>query len=323
MSARDQVTLRRLQYAVAVEDVLSFRRAAELCGVSQPSLSSQLAELEEGLGVRLFERDRRRVLVTPAGAAILERARRILAEVDELVRVAETQRDPLFGSLRLGVIPTIAPYLLSWATPRLAEAYPQLTVEWIEDKTEALVRGVIGGELSGALLALEAELGELATTVVAPDRFVLAGARDHPLMQAKNPATSAELRGESVLLLDDGHCFRQQALEVCTAARARELELRATSLTTLVQMVTQGAGVTLLPEIALHVELQRSNLAIRRFDAPPRRTIALAWRKHSPLGPAFEALAAPLARACADAVGAAAATRASAQPRVTASQSTS
>ena len=297
----DGITLRRLQYAVAVADTLSFRRAAERCGVSQPSLSSQLAELEAGLGVRLFERDRRRVLITSAGEALVERARRILVEVDELYRAAAERTDPLKGSLRLGIIPTIAPYLLSHASPRVSAAYPELTIEWVEDKTEALVRGVSSGELDGALLANEAELGALATAPVATDEFWLAGPAAHPLLQAETPADIDELEGERVLLLDDGHCFRQQTLEVCTAARARELELRATSLHTLVQMVAQGAGLTLLPEMSLHVELQRAGLKIRRFASSPHRTIALASRPRSPLGPALEALAVPLRAACDDA----------------------
>ncbi len=285
-------TLRQLQYAIAVADSLSFRRAAERCHVSQPSLSAQLAQMEAALGVRLFERDRRRVLVTAAGRELIERARLILRETDDLVELARRSGDPLSGTLRIGVIPTISPYLLPRLTPALHVAFPRLTALWAEDKTEVLVRKLEAGTLDAALLALEADIGDVEHEIVGPDSFVLATPVGHPLGVKLSPAKASELRDVSVLLLDDGHCLREQALSFCSGAKAHELEFRATSLTTLAQMVAGGAGVTLLPEIAVPTEARRAELSIRRFTQPaPKRTIALVWRKRSPLGPALRKLA--------------------------------
>ncbi len=288
-------TLRQLQYVVAVADTLSFRKAAEKCHVSQPSLSAQVAQLEDVLGVRLFERDRRRVLLTSVGKELVEGARRLLVETDALEDAAKRAGDPLSGSLRLGIIPTVSPYFLPTAAPVLRKAYPRLTVQWLEDKTEVLVRELERGSLGGALVALEAELGDVESAVVAEDPFVLVTPKDHPLGARRDAASPSELRGEDVLLLDEGHCFRTQALALCSKARAHELEFRATSLTTLTQMIASGAGVTLLPQLAVPTEVQRSQLRVRPFTDPaPRRTIALIWRKRSPLAPALQQVAATL-----------------------------
>jgi LysR family transcriptional regulator, hydrogen peroxide-inducible genes activator len=286
-------TLRQLQYAVAVAEWLSFRKAAEHCHVSQPSLSAQIAQMEGALGVRLFERDRRRVLVMAAGREIIKRARTILRQTDDLVELARRAGDPLSGTLRIGVIPTISPYLLPRLTSALRAAYQRLTILWVEDKTEVVVRSLEAGTLEAALLALEADLGDVEREIIGPDPFVLATPVGHPLGTKASPAKASELRDASVLLLDDGHCFREQALAFCSGAKAHELEFRATSLTTLAQMVAGGAGVTLLPEIAVATEAKRAELSIRPFAHPsPRRTIALVWRKRSPLSPALRQLAA-------------------------------
>jgi LysR family hydrogen peroxide-inducible transcriptional activator len=291
MSAPHPYTLRQLQYAVAVADTLSFRQAAERCRVAQPSLSAQLAQLEDALGVRLFERDRRHVLITPAGAELLVRARRLLVEADDLVAAARQLGDPLTGSLRIGVIPTISPYLIPAIAPALRAAFPALELRWIEDKTEVLVRRLDDGTLDAALLALEAEIGDVEVEIVARDPFVLALPRDHPLARGKGALPAARVRAEPVLLLDEGHCFRSQALAYCGGREARELEFRATSLPTLVQMVAGGAGVTLLPALALATETPRGAVAIRPLAPVPHRTIALVWRRRSPLGAAFRPLA--------------------------------
>ena len=281
-------SLRQLQYAVAVADELSFRRAAARCRVSQPSLSAQLAQLEDVLGVRLFERDRRRVLVTAAGKDIVERARRLLADADALLDAGKRASDPFVGTLRVGVIPTIAPYALPSIAPRLRKRFPQLTVAWREDKTEVLAATLQAGELDAALLALEAEIGDVDREIIADDPFVLAARHSDPLAKKATPVQTSELRGAEVLLLDDGHCFRDQALDVCTMGRAREGEFRATSLTTLVQMVAGGSGVTLLPELAVATEAARAGLTVRPIaSAKAHRTIALVWRKRSPLAPAL------------------------------------
>jgi LysR family hydrogen peroxide-inducible transcriptional activator len=288
-------SLRQLQYAVAVAEALSFRKAAEHCHVSQPSLSAQLAALEQALGLRLFERDRRHVLITPIGRQLVARARQVLQETEDLVESARRAGDPLAGNLRVGVIPTISPYLLPCAAPALRLAYPRLAVFWIEDKTEVLVRALDQGGLEAALLALEAPIGDLEREVIALDPFVLATPRGHPLGERKAPVALKELRGQAFLLLNDGHCFREQALAFCSGAKARELEFRATSLSTLAQMVAGGAGVTLLPELAVPTETRGAQLRVRRFSKPaPHRTIALVWRRHSPLEPALRQLATTL-----------------------------
>jgi LysR family hydrogen peroxide-inducible transcriptional activator len=296
-------TARQLQYAVALADTRSFRQAARLCGVSQPSLSAQLAQLESALGVRLFERDRRRVLPTQAGEALIARARRLLVEGDDLVDAARRLADPRAATLRLGVIPTISPYLLPRIVPALRRA--GLTVRWTEDKTPSLVAAVESGALDGALLALEADLGDLAREPIARDPFVLAAPRTHPLGRKKAAAELAELRGTDVLLLDDGHCLRDQALAVCAHARTHELDFRATSLSTLAQMVSTGAGVTLLPRLAVATESRHAALAIRPLaDGRAHRTIGLCWRPTSPLVPTLREVAAairPLAEAEVDA----------------------
>jgi LysR family transcriptional regulator, hydrogen peroxide-inducible genes activator len=285
-------TLRQLQYVVAVADTLSFRRAAERCHVSQPSLSAQLAQVEEALGVRLFERNRRRVLATAAGKDIVERARLVLREADDLEQSARRLGDPLAGTLRIGVIPTISPYLLPSLTPHLKKEFPALTLVWVEDKTSTLIARLDAGTLDAALLALEADIGEVEHAVIADDPFVLVLSPEDPLAKSKRPATTAELRGAGVLLLDEGHCFRTQALELCGSARATELEFRATSLSTLVQMVAGGSGITLLPALAVETETQRAELKVRPFAQPaPHRTIALVWRKRSPLGPSLRTVA--------------------------------
>jgi LysR family hydrogen peroxide-inducible transcriptional activator len=296
--SRPWFTLRQLQYAAAVAELLSFRRAAEQCRVSQPSLSAQIGELEQSLGVRLFERDRRRVLLTTAGREILERVRRCLTEADDLVTAARRLGDPLDGPLHVGVIPTVSPYLLPRITPALRREFPRLVLRWVEDKTPALVQALEAGDLDAALLALEADLGELERDEIASDPFVLATPAGHPLGARTGAAAPAELQGAGVLLLDDGHCFREQALAFCAGAKARELEFRATSLSTLAQMVAGGAGVTLLPLLAIPTETRRAGLRIRPFAPPgPHRTLGLVWRPGSPLGPALRRVAATMRRA--------------------------
>jgi LysR family hydrogen peroxide-inducible transcriptional activator len=224
------------------------------------------------------------VLLTTAGREVIERARRVLREVDDLAQAAARAADPLGGRLAIGVIPTISPYLLPAAAPALRRAYPRLTVAWREDKTADLVHALQAGTIDAALLALEADIGDVEREVIARDPFVLATPPRHPLGAAAAPARAAELREAPVLLLDDGHCFRDQALSVCSRARVRESEFRATSLTTLAQMVAGGAGVTLLPELAVPTEAARSGLRVRAFSDPaPFRTVGLVWRRGFPL----------------------------------------
>jgi len=291
------LSLRQLQYAVAVADTLGFHKAAALCHVSQPTLSAQVQQLESVLGLPLFERDRRRVLVTPAGQEVVQRARRILLEVGDLIAAATRAREPFTGTLRIGVIPTIAPYLLPELTPKISAAYPKLAVVFREEKTSDIVRDLNEGALDAGLLALEADLGDCAHAEIAKDDFVAALPRGHALAKKKRLEVS-DLEGARVLLLDEGHCFRDQALSLCAKGHAQEPSFRATSLSTLAQMVSSGAGITLLPELAVAVENRRGQLEIRPFARPvPGRTIALVWRRKSPLADAFTKFADTLRRA--------------------------
>ena len=284
------VTLRQLQYIVAIAEHGSFRRAAETCHVAQPSLSAQVAVAERALGVQLFERTGRRVRVPAAAAPLIAQARRILVAAGDLQALARQRSDPFRGTLRIGVIPTVCPYLLPDVARPLARAYPDLTIEWSEERTARLVEQLRDGAIDAAVVALEADLRGLAHEPLGWDPFLLAVAPGHPLARGKRKPTIDVLDGTRVFLLDDGHCFRDQALQLCTRAGAKETAFRATSLATLVQMASASGGVTLLPAIALAVENRRGQLTVRRFEPPgPGRTLALAWRRGS-------ALRAPLVR---------------------------
>lgn len=286
-------TLRQLEYVVAIEDRGGFQAAADACHVTQPGLSAQVRQLEEDLGVQLFERGRKPVLVTPAGAEILARARTVLAEVDDLEEVARSLTRPFCGLLRLGVIPTVAPFVLPSVLPAVRRAYPELRLELHEGQTADLVEALGHGHLDLLLVALEAPLGDLESTPLIEDPFVLAVPRDHRLARRKR-VQERDLDGETVLLLEDGHCLRDQALSVCSRAGASELgDFRASSLTTLMHMVASGAGLTLLPALAARGDMEAldRDLVLVPFGRPvPTRTIGFAWRRTSPRTEEFEAL---------------------------------
>jgi LysR family hydrogen peroxide-inducible transcriptional activator len=273
-------SLRQLQYLLAVAELRGFRRAAEACGVAQPSLSAQVSQLEQALGVQVFERDAKGVRVTQAGEAVLARARQVLVAAGDLNEAARQQGDPLSGTLRIGVIPTVCPYLLPEVAPALRRALPKLQIIWSEDKTQALLEAIDRAQLDGVILALDPRIHHLEHDAIGDDPFVLAAAPQHPLMKQRSPASPDVLRGAAVFLLEDGHCFRDQALALCGASGAVEADLRATGLSTLVQMVGAGTGVTVLPRLAVGVENRRSQLAVRPFKRPaPVRRLVLAWRK--------------------------------------------
>jgi LysR family hydrogen peroxide-inducible transcriptional activator len=292
------VTLRQLQYLVAVADRKSFRKAAEACHVSQPSLSEQIALAESALGVKLFERSQRGVVPTAAGQALLPSIRAICHQAFDLSDAAKRFADPFAGRLRVGAIPTVAPYLLPALAPLLRATYPKLSFLWTEDKTHVLVDRLRRGELDAAILALEADIGELSHVVLGKDSFVLATGADHPLAKSNKPARLSELDGHPVLLLDEGHCFRRQVLSFCERVGVEEAGFRATSLATLVQMTAGGEGVTLLPTLAVAVENRLGSLVVRRF-APkaPARTLALCWRTGSALAPTLDPVGQTLRKA--------------------------
>ena len=289
------LTLRQLQYALGVARLGSFRKAAEACAIAQPSLSAQVAQLESTLGVVLFERRARGVVVTEAGREILDRAERTLLAADDLVAAAERRRDPDAGTMRVGVIPTVAPYLLPEVAPRLRQRFPRLQLLWVEEKTAVLLARLEAGTLDAAIVALDQDLGDLEHEELGRDPFLLAVPVGHRLGRARAPARLAQLEGETVLVLDDGHCFRDQVLSVCQRAGADEASVRATSLSTLAQMVAGGAGITLLPQLATATENRARALVLRPFGARgPSRTLVLAWRRTLPAASTVKAAAAVL-----------------------------
>ena len=291
-------SLRQLQYLVAVAELGGFRKAAEACGVSQPSLSAQVAQLEGAIGVQVFERGPRGVRVTAAGALIVDRARHLFLAARDLDDTARQQGDPFTGTLRLGVIPTVCPYLLPEVAGPLRTRLPNLRLIWSEDKTAPLVDQIDDARLDGAIVALDDHIAHLEHAPLGDDPFVLAAAPGHALMKHRGPASTALLDGATVFLLDDGHCFRDQALALCGARGARAADLNATGLSTLVQMVGGGSGVTLLPTLALAVENRRGQLAVRRFKSPPpMRKIVMAWRKGSAMKQPLDAIAVAIRQA--------------------------
>ena len=297
------LSLRQLHYVVAVADCLGFHRAAERCHVSQPTLSAQVKQVEELLEVVIFERDRRRVLITASGEKVVAHARRVLREAADLIGATKELHTAGAGTLRIGILPTIAPYLLPEIVPAARGRFPKLQLIFREDRTATLVADLREGRIDAAVLALEADIGEWAVGRIAKDEFVVALPRGHRLAVGK-PIDPGDLHDEVVLLLEDGHCFRSQVLSVCQRATATEGEYRATSLATLAQMVATGAGITLLPQIALAVENRRDQLVMRPFKRPaPHRTLALIWRPQSPFAVTLQGLAASFRSAAMTALG--------------------
>jgi LysR family hydrogen peroxide-inducible transcriptional activator len=291
-------SIRQLQYLIAVADLGGFRRAAEACGVAQPSMSAQIAQVERALGVQVFERGARGVRVTAAGVAVIDRARAVLVASRDLTDTARRHSDPLAGTARIGIIPTVCPYLLPEVAPLLRRRLPNLHVVWVEDRTQALLDQIDSATLDAAILAADSRIARLEHAAIGDDPFVLAAAREHPLAKRSGPASPDVLEGETVFLLEDGHCFRDQALALCGATGANEADLKATGLSTLVQMVGSGSGITLLPKLAVAVENRRGQLAVRAFKSPaPTRHLVLAWRKGSALKQPLEAVAGVIRKA--------------------------
>lgn len=274
------MNLRDLEYFAALAKHLHFGRAAEACHVSQPSLSAQIKKLEETLGVVLIERGGKRMMLTEAGEEVLRHTAVILAQAEEIREVGRTASDPMSGRFRLGVIPTIAPYLLPRLLPQLTAAFPALTLELYEGQTQIITAQLKRGELDAVLLALPLGDDSLKEAELFRERFFVAAPKQHKLAE-RTYIEPRHLHGEQLLLLEDGHCLRDQALEVCALAGASEYtHFRATSLETIRQMVASGAGLTLLPEMA--VSKADDAICIIPFKPPaPHRSIGLAWRRTS------------------------------------------
>ncbi|MEZ4469921.1 MAG: hydrogen peroxide-inducible genes activator [bacterium] len=282
-------TLRQLEYVVALADSGHFSEAARACAVSQPALSKQIREVEELLGVALFERVRPRALVTPAGEEVVARARRLLADARELADAARAFAGAPQGTIRLGVIPTIAPYGLPGLLARLRDLLPGVAFAIRELQTHMLVEQLRAGTVDLGLLAQPFEAHGLTGPDLVVEPFVLIAPAGHPLA-VPGPVSPAEIVGASLILMEDGHCLRDQALDVCAVAgRPPPTSVTAASVTTLVRMVESGLGATLLPASALQPEVRAGQgLVVRSFAAPqPGRTLTLQWRATSPHAPWF------------------------------------
>ena len=286
------IKLKDLRYLVAVAHEKHFGRAAERCFVSQPTLSAQLKKLEQYLGVQLIERQPNNVSLTDAGAQIAARARRILEASDEVVTLARAHRDPLAGRLRLALLPTIGPYLLPRVSQALRRALPRLELRLYEYQTAPMLEKLRSGELDVGVLALPVGLEGLEARELYAEPFTLALPQRHRLAKREQVQVS-DLENETLLLLEEGHCLRDQALEICSRVGAGESQdFRATSLETLRQMVATGAGVTLLPKLATQGAYgDARGVVVLPFATPaPVRRVGAVWRKTTARGPAIEAV---------------------------------
>lgn len=290
------MNLRDLKYLVALADHKHFGRAAAACYVSQPTLSTQIRKLEDELGVPLVERAPRKVMLTPAGREAADRARRIVAEVEQMKEAARRSQDPEAGTVRLGIFPTLAPYLLPHVIPRVRSRFPHLELLLVEEKSDELLARLREGKLDAAILALPVHDEQLHTEFLFEEPFVLAVPGQHPLAR-RNSLTLDELSEQRLLLLEDGHCLREQALDVCRLSGAHEKTgFRATSLETLRQMVAANVGATLLPVLAVKPPVAQSdNIHLLGFsDSHPSRSLAMVWRRSSAMGSFLVRLAAVL-----------------------------
>ncbi|MDR9433462.1 MAG: LysR substrate-binding domain-containing protein [Spiribacter sp.] len=287
------INFRDLRYLVAVADHQHFGQAATACFVSQPTLSTQIKKLEEYLGVQLVERTSKRVIVTPIGQLITERARRVLNEVEDLVNVARAAGDPMSGELRLGIIPTLGPYLIPHLFPVLQANYPNLRVLLHEERTTGLIERLRDGSLDAAIMGVPVPDESLIPQTLFQEPFEVALPADHPLAQQPRVERN-DLDSLPMLLLEEGHCMRDQALDFCSRVGAQQQQdFRATSLETLRQMVATGAGITLLPVLAVEAAAsQTEGLVVRPFaGTPPVRELAIYRRRGCAREPVVNALA--------------------------------
>jgi len=285
-------SLQQLRFLRALAEQCHFGRAAESCAVTQSTLSGGIKELEARLGVKLFERGHRHLMLTPLGKEIATRAQRLLVDAEELVGLARNAREPLSGPLRFGVIPTVGPYVLPSLLPHLGTALPKLKLYVREAPTDVLLDKLAGGELDILLMAIPYQLGDLEVMKITEDPIVVAMPRNHPLGRHK-VVSRDDLAGEQLLLTEDGHCLRSHSLRACRIVDPDRNEVfQATSLRTLVQMVAADFGITLMPQIAVESELaSASNVVIRPLSPDkPFRTLVVAWRSTSSRGTEFRML---------------------------------
>lgn len=287
------MNLRDLEYLVALDEERHFNRAAERCFVSQPTLSGQLRKLEERLGVTLVERTSRQVVMTDVGRAVAAQARRVLSEAREIREIAQAYRDPMAGELQVGLIPTVGPYLLPLLMPQVKRHHPRLKLFLHEYQTAVLLERLRDGELDLLILALPVETAEFAEIDLYAEPFWLAAPAGDELAQ-RDEVEVGDLSGREVLLLEEGHCLRGQALDICFEGGASEYAgFRATSLETLRHMVGEALGITLMPELAVPAQ-REGTMPVRYvpFSEPaPSRRIGMLYRKRSYREPAFRALA--------------------------------
>ncbi|WP_019867480.1 LysR substrate-binding domain-containing protein [Methylovulum miyakonense] len=274
------MNLRDLHYLIAVADLRSFVQAAERCFISQPTLSTQIKKMEDGLGVQIFERTNKKVLPTELGEKIIASARQILKEVDHIKEMAEIAQDPLAGNLRLGAFPTLSTYIFPQLVPLIKQAMPKIRLILVEEKTDFLLQQLKSGQMDAALLALPIIDDHLENQHLFDDEFLLAVAPDHPFAINK-VIDPADLADQELLLLDEGHCLRGHALQICQTYHADEQQdVRATGLETLRQMVRAGTGITFMPSIAIREN--DDGICYLPFTKPaPKRSIGLVWRKTS------------------------------------------
>ena len=280
------MNLRDLKYLVALADHKHFGRAAAASFVSQPTLSTQIRKLEDELGVALVERAPRKVMLTPVGREVAERARKVIADVDQMTQIARRSQDPEAGTLRLGLFPTLGPYLLPHVVPGLRKRFPRLELLLVEEKTDQILARLRDGRLDAGLLALPIHDDQLHVEPLFDEPFLLAVPQQHP-MAGKDSLDVRDLDRQHLLLLEEGHCLRDQALEVCSLGGADERDgFRATSLETLRQMVASGVGITLLPMLAVQPPVPASpDIALLSFRGnAPHRQIGMVWRRSSAMG---------------------------------------
>ena len=286
-------TFKQLQYLVALVETRHFGRAAERCHITQSTLSAGIRDLESVLGTAVAERSNRRVLITRVGAEIAERAKTLLRDAEDVMDVARAGRSAMAGEIRLGVIPTISPFLLPRILPGLRERFPELTVYLREEQTVPLLARLTDAELDAVLIALPCDVGNVELCMILEDEFLFACHRNHALAGAATVSLDA-LGDQRLLLLEEGHCLHGHALDLCDKAdTVTRAQFEASSLYTLVQMVAAGIGVTLVPRLAVDTDIARgTGISFSRLAVPASRQIALAWRRSSVRASEFRLLAA-------------------------------